>query len=43
VKIKLRDSLELIRKKRIRIIRKRINFLFARYAIGNIKINAMSK
>jgi hypothetical protein len=39
----LRDSLELIRKKRIRIIRKRINFLSVRHAIGNIKANAMSK
>jgi hypothetical protein len=35
--------LELIRKKRIRIIRKRINYLLARHAIGNIRANAMLK
>jgi hypothetical protein len=43
VKIKLRDSLKPIRKKRIRIIRKGTNCLFVRYAIGNIKINIMSR
>jgi hypothetical protein len=35
--------LELIRKKRIRIIRKKTNSLSARHAIGNTKVNAMSK
>jgi hypothetical protein len=39
----LRDSLELIRKRRIRIIRKRTNSLPARHAIGNTKANAISK
>jgi hypothetical protein len=35
--------LELIKKKRIKITRKRINSLPARHAIGNIRANAMSK
>jgi hypothetical protein len=39
----LRDSLEPIRKKKIRTIRKGINYLPARLAIGNIKANAMSR
>jgi hypothetical protein len=43
VKIKLRDSLESIRRRRIRTIRKRINSLLARHAIGNIRVNVMSK
>jgi hypothetical protein len=43
VKTKLRDSLKPIRKRKIRIIRKRINSLFAKYAIGNIKTNTISK
>jgi hypothetical protein len=43
VKIKLRDSLEPIRKRRIKTIKKRINSLFVRHAIGNIRANAMSR
>jgi hypothetical protein len=35
--------LELIRKRRIRIIRKRINFLPAKHAIGNTKANVILK
>jgi hypothetical protein len=42
VKIKLRDSLEPIRKRRIKTIKK-INSLFVRHAIGNIRVNAMSR
>jgi hypothetical protein len=43
VKIRLPNSLKPIRKKRIRIIKKRTNFLPAKYAIGNIRINIMSR
>jgi hypothetical protein len=43
MKIKLPDSLESIRRRRIRIIRKGTNSLPVRYAIGNIKVNVMSK
>ena len=43
MKTKLRDSLKLIRRRRIKIIRKRINSLFIKYAIGNIKVNAISR
>jgi hypothetical protein len=39
----LRDSLKLIRKKRIRTIRKRINFLSAKHVIGNTRANTISK
>jgi hypothetical protein len=43
MKIKLRDSLEPIRKKRIKIIKKGINYLPTKHAIGNIKANATSR
>jgi hypothetical protein len=43
MKIKLRDSLEPIRKKIIKIIRKRTNSLPAKHAIGNIRANAISR
>ena len=43
MKTKLRDSLEPIRRKRIKIIKKGINSLPARHAIENIKINVMSR
>jgi hypothetical protein len=39
----LRDSLEPIRKRKIRITRKRTNSLLIRHAIGNTRANAMSK
>jgi hypothetical protein len=39
----LPDSLEPIKKRKIRIIRKRINSLSARHAIGNTKANVMSR
>jgi hypothetical protein len=37
----LRDSLEPIRRRRIRIIKKRINSLPTKHAIGNTRANAM--
>jgi hypothetical protein len=43
MKIKFRDSLEPIKRKRTKIIKKEINSLFARHAIGNIKINIISR
>jgi hypothetical protein len=43
VKTKLRDSLESIKRRRIRIIRKGTNFLLARHAIENTRINAISR
>jgi len=43
MKIKLRDSLEPIRKRRIKIIRKKINSLSARHAIGNTRANVISR
>jgi hypothetical protein len=43
MKIKLWDSLELIRKRRIKIIRKRTNSLPAKHAIGNTRVNVMSR
>jgi hypothetical protein len=39
----LRDSLEPIRRKRIKIIKKGINSLSARHVIGNIKVNTISR
>jgi hypothetical protein len=43
MKIKLRDSLEPIRKRKRKIIRKKTNSLPARHAIGNIKTNVISR